>query len=81
LANIEGELLDLLSHIEGGGENQGLTCLDIGVDDLKGGDANSLSLAGRRRGLRDNILAFDDSISRMIRVQSMHRYYLCAHPL
>lgn len=51
------DLLNLLSKLTGGGEDQSLALLQAGVDLLKNGDGESGSLAGTRLGLRNDIVA------------------------
>lgn len=53
------DLLDLLSQLTGGSENQGLALLDVRVKLLENRDGESGSLSGTRLGLCDNIVAFE----------------------
>jgi hypothetical protein len=57
------DLLDLLGQFTGGGENESLALLDVGVKLLEDGDRESGGLSGSRLGLRDNIVAFGESQS------------------
>lgn len=50
------DLLNLLSKLTGGGEDQSLALLQVGVDLLEHGDGESGSLAGTRLGLRNDIV-------------------------
>lgn len=52
------DLLDLLSKLTGGGEDQSLARLDVGVDLLQDGDREGGSLAGTRLGLGNDIVAY-----------------------
>lgn len=56
-------LLDLLSKLTGGGQNQGLTLLEVGIDLLQNGDRKCGGLAGARLGLGNDIVACDGRIS------------------
>lgn len=58
------DLLDLLSKLTGGGENQSLARLDVGVDLLQDGDREGGGLAGTRLGLGNDIVAYVAIISR-----------------
>jgi hypothetical protein len=60
VANSDDNLLDLLSQFTGGGEDQGLALLDVGVELLENRDGESGSLSGTRLSLRNNIVALDD---------------------
>lgn len=51
------DLLDLLSKLTGGGEDQSLARLDVGVDLLQDGDREGGGLAGTRLGLGNDIVA------------------------
>ena len=53
----DNDLLDLLSKLTGGGEDEGLAGLDLGVDLLEGGDREGGGLTGTGLGLGDNIVA------------------------
>lgn len=53
----DNDLLDLLSKLTGGGEDEGLAGLDLGVDLLEGGDREGSGLTGTGLGLGDNIVA------------------------
>lgn len=57
------DLLDLLSKLTGGGENQSLARLDVGVDLLQDGDREGGGLAGTRLGLGNDIVAYVAIIS------------------
>jgi hypothetical protein len=57
VANSDDNLLDLLSQFTGGGEDQGLALLDVGVELLENRDGESGSLSGTRLSLRNNIVA------------------------
>jgi hypothetical protein len=56
----DNDLLDLLSELTGGGEDERLASLDAGVDLLKGGDGEGSRLTGTGLGLGDDIVALDD---------------------
>lgn len=56
IANSNDDLLDLLSQLTSGGQNEGLALLEGRVDLLKNGDGKSGSLASTRLGLRNNIV-------------------------
>jgi len=56
----DNDLLDLLGQFTGGGENQSLALLDVGVKLLENGDGESSGFSGSRLGLSDNIVALDD---------------------
>lgn len=66
-------LLDLLGQLTGGGEDQGLAGLDVGVDLLEGRDGESGSLARTGLGLSDHITACDLSQTRFPRHHSIGR--------
>ena len=53
----DDDLLDLLSQLTGGSEDQGLALLQAGVDLLEDRDGEGGSLAGTRLGLSDNVVA------------------------
>ena len=57
VADSHDDLLDLLCQFAGGSEDQGLACLDVGVDLLEGGDGEGGSLAGTRLRLGDDVVA------------------------
>ena len=50
------DLLDLLSQLTGGGKDQSLAALDLGVDLLQSGDGEGGSLTSTGLGLSDNIV-------------------------
>ena len=56
----DNDLLDLLGQFTGGGENQSLALLDVGVKLLENGDGESSGFSGSGLGLSDDIVAFDD---------------------
>jgi hypothetical protein len=58
ITDSHNDLLDLLGQLTGGGEDQGLALLDVGVKLLEDGDGESGGLSGTRLGLGDNIVAF-----------------------
>ncbi len=58
VANGNDDLLDLLSQFTGGGEDQGLALLDVGVELLENRDGESGSLSGTRLSLRNDIVAW-----------------------
>jgi hypothetical protein len=58
VANSDNHLLDLLSQLTGGGKNQGLALLDIGVDLLENRDGESGGLASTGLSLGNNIVAY-----------------------
>lgn len=58
VTNGNNDLLDLLSQLTGGSENQSLARLEVGVDLLKSRDGESSGLAGTGLGLSDHIVAF-----------------------
>ena len=53
----DNDLLDLLSELAGGGENERLAGLDVGVDLLEGRDGEGSRLTGTGLGLGDDIVA------------------------
>lgn len=57
VTNGDNDLLDLLSELTGGGEDQRLAGLDIGVDLLESRDGEGSRLTGTGLGLGDNIVA------------------------
>lgn len=59
ITDSNNDLLDLLGQLTGGGEDQGLALLDVGVELLEDRDRESGSLSGTRLGLSDNIVAFE----------------------
>jgi len=58
VADGDNDLLDLLSKLAGGSEDQGLAGLDAGVDLLEDGDGEGGGLAGTGLGLGDNVVAY-----------------------
>ncbi|KAK5624747.1 hypothetical protein RRF57_000463 [Xylaria bambusicola] len=58
ITDSHNHLLNLLGKFAGGGENQSLALLDVGVDLLENRDGESGGLASTRLGLRDNIVAW-----------------------
>ena len=52
----DNDLLDLLGQLAGGGEDQGLALLDVGVKLLEDGNGESGSLSRTRLGLSDNVV-------------------------
>lgn len=54
----DDDLLDLLSQLTGGSEDQGLALLQAGVDLLEDRDGEGGGLAGTRLGLSDNVVAW-----------------------
>jgi hypothetical protein len=54
----DNDLLDLLGQLTGGGEDERLAGLDVGVDLLEGGDGEGSGLAGTGLRLRNDIVAF-----------------------
>lgn len=57
VADGDDDLLDLLSKLTGGCEDQSLARLDVGVDLLQDGDREGGGLAGTRLGLGNDIVA------------------------
>lgn len=57
VTNGNDDLLDLLSKLTGGSEDQSLALLQVGVDLLEDRDGESGSLSGTRLGLCDDIVA------------------------
>lgn len=57
VTNGDNDLLDLLSKLAGGGEDESLAGLDVGVDLLEDRDGESSGLAGTGLGLSDDIVA------------------------
>jgi len=60
IANGDNDLLNLLSQLAGGGENQSLALLDVGVDLLENGDRARGGLASTRLGLSNDIVACEN---------------------
>jgi len=54
----DNNLLNLLSKLTGGGEDQSLASLDVGIDLLEDRDGEGSGLAGTGLGLSDNIMAW-----------------------
>jgi hypothetical protein len=52
----DDDLLDLLSQLTGGSDDQSLAGLEVGVDLLEGGDGESGSLSSTGLGLSDDIV-------------------------
>lgn len=59
----DNDLLDLLSQLTGGSDNQSLAGLELLVDLLESGDGESGSLSGTRLGLGNDIVAWDALVS------------------
>jgi hypothetical protein len=59
----DNDLLDLLSKLTGGGENECLAGLDVGVDLLEGGDGEGSGLSSTGLGLCNDIVACLTSVS------------------
>jgi len=57
IANGDNHLLDLLSQLTGGSQNQSLALLDIGIDLLQDRDGESSRLSRAGLGLGDDIVA------------------------
>jgi hypothetical protein len=62
VANGHNDLLNLLSELTGGCEDQSLAGLEVGVDLLKSGDGERCSLSGAGLSLSDDIGAFELSV-------------------
>lgn len=60
VANSDDNLLNLLSQLTGGGQDQSLALLDRGVNLLENGNRESSRLASTRLGLGNDIVALDD---------------------
>jgi hypothetical protein len=60
VANSDDDLLDLLSELTGGSQDQGLAGLQLVVDLLEDGDREGGGLAGTGLGLGNDIVALDD---------------------
>jgi hypothetical protein len=58
VTNGNNDLLDLLSQLTGGSEDQSLASLQVGVDLLESRDGESGSLSGTGLGLSDNIVTW-----------------------
>lgn len=58
VTNGDDDLLNLLSQLTGGGKNEGLALLEVGVDLLEDRDGESGSLSGTGLGLGDDIVAY-----------------------
>lgn len=54
----DNDLLDLLGQLAGGGEDEGLAGLDVGVDLLEGGDGEGGGLSSSGLGLGNDIVAW-----------------------
>lgn len=67
VADGNDDLLDLLSQLTGGGENERLALLDVGVDLLENGDGESSGLASTGLGLRNDIVTCRMLIFRIFR--------------
>ena len=61
----DNDLLDLLSKLTGGSEDQGLAGLDAGVDLLEDRDGEGGGLSGTGLGLGDNVVAYCLSVPRL----------------
>jgi len=59
----DDDLLDLLGKLTGGGEDERLAGLDVGVDLLEGGDGEGSRLSGTGLRLRNDIVAWHTSVS------------------
>ena len=57
VADGDDDLLDLLGQLAGGGENEGLARLEVGVDLLQDRDGESRGLSGTGLGLGNDIVA------------------------
>lgn len=66
VTNGDNDLLDLLSQLTGGGENQSLALLHIGVDLLENGNGEGGSLPSTGLGLSDDIVALDNGHNRTL---------------
>ena len=60
----DDDLLNLLRKLAGGGEDESLALLDLGVDVLENRDGEGSGLAGTGLGLSDNITTFVMSVDR-----------------
>jgi len=58
VTNGDDDFLNLLSQLTGGGKNEGLALLEVGVDLLEDRDGESGSLSGTGLGLGDDIVAY-----------------------
>ena len=58
VADGHDDFLNLLRQLTGGGKNEGLAGLDIGVDLLEDGDRERGGLASAGLGLRNDIVAY-----------------------
>lgn len=58
VADGNDDLLDLLSKLTGGGEDEGLALLDVGVDLLEDGDGEGGSLASTGLSLGNDIVTW-----------------------
>lgn len=58
VTNGDNDLLDLLSQLAGGGQDEGLAGLQVGVDLLQSRDGESGSLSGSGLGLSNNVGAY-----------------------
>ena len=65
VTNGDNDLLDLLSQLTGGSDDQGLAGLEVVVDLLESGDGESSSLSGTRLGLGNDIVACGALVSIM----------------
>jgi hypothetical protein len=57
VTNGNNDLLDLLGQLTGGGKDQSLASLQVGVDLLQGGDGEGSGLSGTGLGLSNDIVA------------------------
>jgi hypothetical protein len=62
----DNDLLDLLGQLTGGGEDERLAGLDVGVDLLEGGDGEGSGLSGTRLRLRNDIVAWSMSAPALV---------------
>ena len=66
VADSDNDLLNLLSELTSGGQDQGLALLDRSVDLLENGDREGGGLASTRLGLGDDIVTLDDGHDRTL---------------
>lgn len=62
IADGDNDLLDLLSQLTSGSQNECLALLEVGIDLLKNGDRESGGLASSRLGLRNYVVTYRESI-------------------
>lgn len=60
VANSDDNLLDLLSKLTGGCQDQGLALLEVVVNLLENGNGKGGRLSSSRLGLGNNVVALDD---------------------